>query len=82
MRDPAFEKFLPIYSASDNSNDYGIFSVKSRGLESARDPWVYNFSYRQLKCKAKETIDFYNNEVDRLLKKTISDDEITLESVS
>jgi predicted helicase len=42
-----------------------IFVNYSRGTETTRDAWVYNFSREKLEENVKHTIEFYNTEVDR-----------------
>lgn len=64
QRNPEFEKFVPI----ENDDGNGIFNNYSRGLESARDSWVYNFSKKKLSDKIENSIDFYNKEINRLKK--------------
>jgi len=56
QRDPSFDKFTPLET---------FFSEKSRGLESTRDAWVYNFSYASLEANMFRMIDTYNGEVER-----------------
>lgn len=41
------------------------FAIYSRGLATARDSWVYNFSLPCLEENITRSIDFYNSEVDR-----------------
>jgi predicted helicase len=42
----------------------GIFLKVSPGLQSNRDAWVYQFSGERLRENIKQTIDFYNEQVD------------------
>ncbi len=56
QRDPVFYTFKAIED---------IFSIKSPGLSSNRDAWVYNFSHSGLEANMKFMIENYNNEVDR-----------------
>jgi predicted helicase len=42
-----------------------VFNLYSRGLESARDAWVYNFSCESVERNVKKMIDTYNYEVYR-----------------
>ncbi|MCY1684539.1 DEAD/DEAH box helicase [Kocuria sp. SL71] len=41
------------------------FAIYSRGLASARDSWVYNYSLPHLQENVTRSIDFYNSEVVR-----------------
>ena len=49
----------------DSVNSKTIFLSCSRGLESTRDAWVYNFSRDATYGNIKRMIKFYNDEVDR-----------------
>lgn len=42
-----------------------LFSNYSRGIETARDAWCYNFSQKELSSNMQNMINFYNSEVDR-----------------
>ena len=55
VRDPAFASFLPI-----NEDKGEIFVLRSRGLETSRDAWAYNFSRNKLADNMGRMIDFYN----------------------
>jgi predicted helicase len=63
-RDPAFEKFIPV---GDKSADGALvaFETYTRGLETARDAWCYNFSKSGLASNMRRTIEFYNDQVAR-----------------
>jgi predicted helicase len=63
QRDPAFESFIPIISKDDSSTSEHIFRLSSRGFETARDSWVYNFSQTSVHSNMFQMIDFYNNQV-------------------
>lgn len=48
----------------DKKNDTGVpafFNVYSRGLETSRDSWVYNFSWESLAEQVRALIDNYNS---------------------
>jgi predicted helicase len=64
-RDERFDAFQPIAdkASKDKTGTTGIFNVYSRGLESGRDAWVYNFSSRQLEHNLRKTIAAYNDSV-------------------
>jgi predicted helicase len=63
LRDPAFEKFISI--GDKKSDDTAtFFETYSRGLETARDVWCYNFSSSGLASNIRRMIDFYNDQVD------------------
>lgn len=68
LRNPEFEGYIPL--SEDSPND--IFSVRSRGLETTRDAWVYNFDKDNLKTVVDGTIDFYNKELKRYKKTPVA----------
>lgn len=67
-----YESFLPVGRREDKAGDVSmartIFSNYSRGAETTRDEWVYDFSRKRLTKKVEQFIEFYNTEVDRWLK--------------
>lgn len=72
QRDPAFGKFIPIGDKA-NPTDMVLFDHYSRGLETGRDAWVYNFSRSKVQSNVERMIDVYNNQVE-LLKQQKGDD--------
>ena len=59
QRGNEFEKFISLHESSNPK--YGIwFMTRSRGLESGRDAWIYNFSRSKLETNIQTTIDYYN----------------------
>lgn len=65
QRDPAFDRFLPMGSKGANeATDGAIFTSYSRGLETSRDAWAYNFSRKALEANVQDMIAFYNEQVD------------------
>ena len=63
QRDPAFEKFVSIGDKKDD-DARTVFETYSRGLETARDAWCYNFSQAGLSANIARMIRFYNEQVD------------------
>lgn len=62
QRDDSFEQFISIGDKKDK-NAVVIFENYSRGLETARDAWVYNFSNSDVARNIKDMIAFYNSEI-------------------
>lgn len=61
QRNEIFSTFISIEPDKKfNENAKSIFTVNSRGYETARDAWVYNSSKSQLSKNMRRTIDFYN----------------------
>lgn len=58
-----FERFIPITKRRDEPD--GVFEEISRGVETTRDKWVYNFQQNYLSIRIREFIDTFNGEVAR-----------------
>jgi predicted helicase len=67
QRDPAFEKFVSFGDKKDGDAKT-VFEVYSRGLETSRDAWCYNFSSAALAANIKRTVEFYNEQVTGFVK--------------
>ena len=48
QRDDSFYQFLPV-GDKKSGNQNAIFSLYSRGVQTARDSWAYNFNKNQIK---------------------------------
>lgn len=59
QRDPAFQKFIPLGDKAEG-NTSAIFTIYSRGVATARDPWAYNMGRATLESNMKRMVDFYN----------------------
>ena len=64
LRDDSFGEFINL-GDKKNKNTAVIFENYSRGAETGRDAWCYNFSKNELTKKMCSMIDFYNQEVKR-----------------
>lgn len=58
QRDPAFDRFVAL-----DDELKSVFCARSRGVESSRDPWVYNLSRAILAANMQRTIALYNEQV-------------------
>ncbi len=63
QRDPAFERFVSVGEKRETP-EKTIFQIYSRGLETARDAWCYNFSRALLTSNVSRMIRFYNDQVE------------------
>ncbi|QEE09454.1 N-6 DNA methylase [Bartonella kosoyi] len=59
QREADFNRFIPM-GIKNNSIDAALFREVSRGVNSARDAWVYNFSSNALNLSIQKTIEFFN----------------------
>lgn len=69
QRDGVFDTLIgltPEKKFDMKSNSW--FTLNSLGVGSSRDAWVYNYSLSSLKENMQRTIDFYNSQVDDLVK--------------
>lgn len=63
-RDEGFEELIPIepeqkFDAKATSG----FVVVSRGFETSRDAWIYNFSAKSMQTIINRMVDFYNSQL-------------------
>ena len=62
-----YEDFIPLGTKEAKSTDgvaaYAIFKLYSRGAETARDEWAYNFNIQELSQNIQSFINFYNEQV-------------------
>ncbi|GAA7737342.1 hypothetical protein HpCOL152_03310 [Helicobacter pylori] len=64
QREDAFDKLIPLKRDKTLKND-SIFDLDSNGVASGRDPWVYNFSPKNLMQSVQRCIDTYNADLKR-----------------
>jgi len=63
-RDEGFEELIPLAPEKKfDGRTQSVFTVVSRGFETARDAWIYNFSNSVLTSKIRGMIGFYNEQV-------------------
>lgn len=68
QRNNTWYGFAPLEDDNRIANDNnGIFKCYSRGVESDRDTWVYNFNIYSLSENVRKTIAYYNSERERYL---------------
>jgi len=67
-RDENYDSFQPIgdKGSKGTTATTALFSNYSRGLETGRDSWTFNYSKNALIGHVKTMVAFYNSEVDRL----------------
>lgn len=66
QRDGGFDDLLPL--TPEKKGDLkasSVFSMYSRGLETGRDAWVYNYSEKQVSDNMEGMADFYNEQLDK-----------------
>lgn len=84
-RNEMFKDFIILGDKDDKKNKRTFFvPYYSNGLKTQRDPWCYNSSINIVKEKAKEQIDFYNEQLDKINRKEkeISDIDYNTNKIS
>ncbi len=64
QRNDDFEKLIPLKRDKTLQNP-SVFDINSGGVVSCRDPWVYNFSQKNLTQSVQNCIDTYNADLKR-----------------
>ncbi len=64
QREDAFDKLIPLKRYKTLQND-SVFDINSLGVATNRDPWVYNFSQKNLMQSVQNCIDTYNVDLKR-----------------
>ena len=76
QRSDLFGSFIPIGDKDDKTNTKTLFvPLYSNGLKTQRDAWCYNSSKEKLSENIKQTINFYNEQCQKILKKEQKDVE-------
>ncbi|EJC46479.1 type ISP restriction/modification enzyme [Helicobacter pylori] len=65
QRNDDFEKLIPLKRDERHKIFNAIFDLNSGGVVSGRDPWVYNFSPKNLKQSVQTCIETYNADLKR-----------------
>ena len=82
-RSEQFKLFTPLGDKDDKKNKKTLFvPYYSNGLKTQRDPWCYNSSLPIVEKSAKEQIDFYNEQREKLAKKEITDVDYSTHKIS
>lgn len=82
-RSEQFKLFTPLGDKDDKKNKKTFFvPYYSNGLKTQRDPWCYNSSLPIVEKSAKEQIDFFNEQREKLAKKEITDVDYSTHKIS
>ncbi|GAA7215734.1 hypothetical protein ID0457_10630 [Helicobacter pylori] len=65
QRNDDFEKLIPLKRDKNQKIFDSIFDLNSNGVATNRDPWVYNFSQKNLIQSVQTCIDTYNADLKR-----------------
>ena len=81
QRNDKFKDFIPLIDKDNKNNKETFFTISSNGVVTNRDSWVYSYSKTNLERNMKETIDFYNKEVEKILNMRKKNENIDIEEI-
>ena len=81
QRNDKFKDFIPLIDKDNKNNKETFFTMTSNGVVTSRDSWVYSYSKNSLEKNMRETIDFYNKEVEKILKVRNKDKNKSIEDI-
>ena len=82
QRNDKFKDFIPLIDKDNKNNKETFFTMSSNGVVTNRDSWVYSYSKANLEKNMKETIAFYNKEVEKILNIRKKDKKVNFISYS
>lgn len=77
QRSDLFGSFITL----DNEKQPAVFNIRSMGMGTSRDVWVYNFANQDLKDNVIKTINFYNSQVEAYKNAKKVDRNVKVEKV-
>lgn len=80
-RNKKFDAFIPLFDKNNKNNKNVFFNTVSNGIVTNRDPWVYSFSKNQLEKQMKDTIDFYNKQVEIIKNKELESNKLNTKRI-
>lgn len=81
QRNNKFNEFIPLIDKDNKNNRETFFTMSSNGVVTNRDSWVYSYSKVDLEKNMRETIDFYNKEVEKILNIRKKNENIDIEEI-
>ena len=81
QRNDKFKDFIPLIDKDNKNNKETFFTMSSNGVVTSRDSWVYSHSKINLEKKMKETIAFYNKEIEKILNVRKKDKNKAIEDI-
>ena len=81
QRNEKFDTFIPLIDKDNKKNKNTFFNISSNGVVTSRDSWVYSYSKVQLENQMKDTIKFYDSQVDKIKKVRDKDENIKIEEM-
>lgn len=81
QRNEKFDTFIPLIDKDNKNNKNTFFNISSNGVVTNRDTWVYSCSKGQLEKQMRDTIKFYNTQIDKIEKVRKKDENIDIEDI-
>ena len=81
QRNEKFDTFIPLIDKDNKNNKNTFFNISSNGVVTNRDTWVYSYSKGQLEKQMRDTIKFYNTQIDKIEKVRKKDENIDTEDI-
>ena len=81
QRNDKFKDFIPLIDKDNKNNKETFFTMSSNGVLTSRDSWVYSYSKINLEKNMKETIAFYNKEIEKVLNARKKDKNKAVEDI-
>ena len=81
QRNDKFIDFIPLIDKDNKNNKETFFTMSSNGVVTSRDSWVYSYSKVNLEKNMRETINFYNKEVEKILEVRNKDKNKAIEEI-
>ena len=81
QRNDKFKDFIPLIDKDNKNNKETFFTMSSNGVFTSRDSWVYSYSKTNLEKNMKETIAFYNKEIEKVLNARKKDKNKAVEDI-
>lgn len=81
QRNEKFDTFIPLIDKDNKNNKNTFFNISSNRVVTNRDTWVYSYSKGQLEKQMRDTIKFYNTQIDKIEKVRKKDENIDIEDI-
>ena len=81
QRNDKFKEYIPLIDKDNQNNKETFFTMSSNGVVTSRDSWVYSYSKINLEKNMKETIAFYNKEIEKILNVRKKDKNKAIEDI-
>ena len=81
QRNEKFDTFIPLIDKDNKNNKNTFFNFSSSGVVTSRDSWVYSYSKAKLEKQMKDTIKFYNSQIEKIERIKMKDENVKIEEI-